>query len=153
MAKRSSSNWRALIQSVRPKWFPVKLFCRRLRVPALLSGADGPLAESGFLAVAPASIFPIRISALCLTELDCFSCSKVSSADLHVIETTFLRGFDSFRAHHLLLTYRSQRSLTISSSSRHIIRTSAFVTSVLSMIAWTLERRSVFHVRPSVAWR
>jgi hypothetical protein len=40
--------------------------------------------------------------ALCLGALCCFSWSWVSSADLHVVETTFKCGFDSFRAHHSL---------------------------------------------------
>src|SRR5438874_1987311 len=35
------------------------------------------------------------------TALRCFSCRKLPSAALHVVEFTFLCEFDYFRAHHL----------------------------------------------------
>jgi len=37
--------------------------------------------------------------ALCLRGLNCLSWPCVSSVALHVVETTFCCGFDSFRAH------------------------------------------------------
>ena len=37
------------------------------------------------------------LCALCLLDYHCFSWSQVLSADLHVVELTFKRGFDSFR--------------------------------------------------------
>lgn len=41
------------------------------------------------------------LSALCLRGLDCLSWPCVSSVALHVVESTFCCGFDSFRAHRV----------------------------------------------------
>jgi hypothetical protein len=44
----------------------------------------------------PCDPFAIRLS-----SYHCFSGTSVPSVALHVVEFTFARGFDSYRAHHL----------------------------------------------------
>src|SRR5438067_13912216 len=49
--------------------------------------------------------------ALHLCAYECFPYPYMSSADLHVIELTFKRGFDSFRAHHVFNRLPNLKSL------------------------------------------